>query len=549
MRKLALFAIVAFLLLGTALARETSCGTVRLFQHAKETKSKPATKLMARATSTKEACTADDLYDSVYTRKTEHFQIFYTLEGPHQTTEEFIDSLAVDVESAWNFHTKKMGMLPPLGTNLAYHYQQKISDGLYPVEVLDIDLLRNTREILGGQCHGCYGLTIPSDDRFDQSELMIDNDFKFTPPRGAIKDTLIINEKKCPYSVSTEELENVHHQYSYAEHWETALRVTAIHELYHAVQLRYLDMYNYWTFWFEASASGIEEIAAPDVDDYYGYLPTMFNNMGTPLDQMQEDYGAGIFFMYLYNHVDQKADKFIWEEFSKRPSRSFQENLYLFADKKDLSADSLFQDFATRLSFAGKRSSSLDSTQWIVKDQASWPDFNYQKNTSSTATFTPQLEKFSYKFFSAGRPFLDQFKGKASLVLYANGKAEVKNMRNTNSVDSAFVKISKDPRVDSIAWIFSRFISNESLPTIITDSTLHAYPTPWRQGNLCFSLLPESKGFIEIRNRRGDLVSRERYEGRTLCLDEDRVKKLMVPGVYQFRAGSSGKTKKFLIVY
>jgi hypothetical protein len=45
------------------------------------------------------------------------------------------------------------------------------------------------------------------------------------------------------------------------------------------------------------------------------------------------------------------------------------------------------------------------------------------------------------------------------------------------------------------------------------------------------------------------LIFRENYNGETLCLDEGFIKSKMVPGVYRYRAGSSGKTKDFIIIY
>lgn len=57
-------------------------------------------------------CNSEDLYDSVYTRTTDHFQIFYTLSGPHKTTAAFVDYLASYVEEARKFHTEKWGCNP-----------------------------------------------------------------------------------------------------------------------------------------------------------------------------------------------------------------------------------------------------------------------------------------------------------------------------------------------------------------------------------------------------------------------------------------------------
>lgn len=79
-------------------------------------------------------CDAREYYDSVYTRETEHFQIFYTLGiGPHATRPEFVDSLAVTLENALTFHTKTMKMRAPQGIDTTSHYQMPVKAGLYPV--------------------------------------------------------------------------------------------------------------------------------------------------------------------------------------------------------------------------------------------------------------------------------------------------------------------------------------------------------------------------------------------------------------------------------
>ena len=41
----------------------------------------------------------------------------------------------------------------------------------------------------------------------------------------------------------------------------------------------------------------------------------------------------------------------------------------------------------------------------------------------------------------------------------------------------------------------------------------------------------------------------EKYQGTLLCIEENKVREKMVPGVYWFRAGNSGKAEKFMIVY
>ena len=41
-------------------------------------------------------------------------------------------------------------MKPPKAMSRSYHYKQENPLGLYPVEVIDIDLLRDTDNLMGG---------------------------------------------------------------------------------------------------------------------------------------------------------------------------------------------------------------------------------------------------------------------------------------------------------------------------------------------------------------------------------------------------------------
>lgn len=547
MKRLAI--LLGILLLGLpdlALSART-CGTAQLIEHfrqqrnASRTKNIPDRKISARTTSP--GCTVDDYFDVVYTKKTEHFEIFYTLDGPHKTTTNYVDSLGTALEYAWKFHVTQSGMLPPLGIRRTTHYQKEVEPGLYPVEVVDIAQSRD----YGQLCSQCFGMTIPDDS--SRSNLMIENDFYYAPAYPSIKDTVKYNGKSCTYQRATESLENPAYNYPYATQWVNGLRVTAVHELYHAVQLRYLDYQEHDTFWFEASASGIEEVATPDIDDYFLYLPQMANTVGTPLDKGESDYGSGIFLLYLYNHVGRDTDKRIWENFANYPDKPFQYQLKKVAASRKLSADSLFHDFAIRLSFTGDRSSMVDSSYWIDDDQPRWPEF---RTVSEEGIFDPfDLDTLSYRFYSNGEPDLSTFKGRASAVNIRKDSYSVHFLPTTNSIKS-FLQENSQAAPDSVIWILSRFVETELIPATQDadfDSTLRAYPVPWRHGNLCFTPLPLDKEHIEIRNRRGNLVEKIKYDRSTICLSEDKVKSLFAPGVYRFRVGNSGKTKNFIVVY
>jgi len=520
------------------------CGTSKVIEHHKNLREpKPP----AYLTSSTASCPAKALYDTVYSKKTEHLQIFYTLSGPHKTTLDFVESVAKNSEEAWKYHTQTMGMRAPLGHSVSYHYQQNVDENLYAIEILDLDNIRDANDQMDEPCYGCFGLVIP-DEYSEKSSLFLENDFRYSS-RNSVPDTLEINEEKCTYLNSSQELHNKAHDYSYVTNWDAGVRVTVFHELYHAVQVRYLNMYKFPSFWFEASASGIEEFIAPSVDDYYNYLPEITSNKGISLDEIEHSYAAGILLIYLHNFVDPKTDRYIWENFSKNPEKNFQYQLSKFTDSKKLSADSIFHDFATKLSFAGNRSQFVDSTTLICNDEPNWPKISYTPIINNGINDSIVINDLAFRFYNSGIPNLNNFVGKGSLISYQGKSASIQNFYTANEAEKMYAVAIANSQVDSIAWVFSNFNSQEVLPALVNDPTLRAYPTPWRGGNLCFTPLPRNKEFIEIRNRRGNLVSRERYTGSTYCIEESRVKSLLVPGLYHFRAGTSGKTKDFLIIY
>ena len=545
-------ALVAALLLLPNTAAAHKCGMAFAAQNRKQN---PAGMAAKRLTFAKNFgyCDASAYYDSVYTRETSHFQIFYTLgEGPHATIPEFIDSLAASLESAYKFHTKTMGMRAPQGLDTTSHYQMPVKKGLYPVEVAEIDFLRDPYAVLASKtCNGCFGVTYPSEEDYHKSAIVIDNDFRYIPVNSTKRDTIENGSQKCPYPIADVSINNAAYGFSYADEWAKGIRVTAFHELFHAEQLQYMDLFSYWTYWIEASATANEEIGAPDINDYIYYISAFINNAGAPLDKIgfgtkNGDYGICLLYLYLYGNVDKSFDREIWEAYEKKPGMTFEVNLKNMLDKRGLAVDSVFQDFATRLAFSGAKAKTVDKKLWIWEDQPLWNSPKTKKFDEGTK-FEPDTTLYAFSFYSGGAPVIDNYKGRAAALVFKGDETKIRQIANTGSLDS----ISTDAFfADSIMWVFSRFDNPKIIPEIVQDSTLRAYPQPWHgKGQLCFTPLPESKEFIEIRSGRGELIMREKYVRTTHCISEGRIKENMKPGVYRFRAGSSGKTQKFLIIY
>ena len=559
-----------FLLSGTATAQK--CGLEIAHQNRIKAAADPkgyAAKRINFARSN-EYCEPEAYYDSVYSRETEHFQIFYTLgNNPHATFPEFIDSLAVALEDAYNFHTKTMGMRAPLGLDSTSHYIMHVKKGLYPVEVAEIDFLRDPLRVLGSaQCNGCYGITYPDLEDFHKSAIIIDNDFKFVPELSQTTSYIEKDGKTCSYPVSSETQYNKAHGFSYGDNWAKGIRITAFHELYHSIQLRYISLFEHWTYWIEPSATANEEIGVPSVDDYFVYISSFFSDLvRDPIYSLRSKggpYGLNVLYLYLYKNVDKHFDREIWENFEKSPDMEFHNNLEKVLKKRDLSADSVFHDFATRLAFSGENTKTVDKKLWIWEDQPRWSapvvksglyynsygkesPFYSGKDSYNDNRFEPDTALYSIRYYVNGEPNLEYFRGNASALIFKGNKTEIRKIANTGTIDA----INKESfTADSIMWVFSRFATPKHIPEVLKDSTLRAYPVPWRgSGPLCFTPLPDTKSFIEIRSGRGELIMREQYTKTTHCISEDQIKGKLKPGVYRFRVGSSGKLQKFMVVY
>ena len=535
---LLLLAIASF-----AHAYEGSCGTMQLFEDLiKERKHSGISPSYKVSISNKTGkCSTQDYYDSVYTIETSHFQVMYVLTGPHATTKAFADSTAAILEEAWNFYINKLKMRTPKGPRTSYHFQQKIKDDLYPVEIIDI----NQSLISGNKCAENFGITYPFDDN-GTSFIFMENDFYSTCPNKNNQDTIFVHGDTCVYTTPTNPLRNKTYDFLYSEEWVKGLRVTIFHEFYHAIQLSYISYLINESFWFEASAAGFEEITNPDIDDYFRYLPSFFERAGKPISETFQNYGASTLFLYLYHKISNKLDKSIWESYSKNPSKNFEYQLETALKELKLDADSVFHDYAVRLSFSGQRSSALNKKDWINDDQSQWTSAKFNIDNSTK----PNIESLAFEFYHNNKGFsepdLTDFIGKATVITYHDGKVSIHKIQNNKTLDSLAVILASS---DSSTWIFSRLGQSESIPITNNTAAPHAFPVPWRHGPLCFAPLPHDKKFIEIRNRRGDLVSQEKYEGTTYCLQEDKVKSMMAPGVYRFRVGNKGKTTNFIIVH
>jgi len=99
------------------------------------------------------------------------------------------------------------------------------------------------------------------------------------------------------------------------------LRVTVAHEYFHAVQLSYVfrgeDI-----FFFEMSSTWFEEVAHPEVNDYFQYLRFWFRNPQVPLNATgnYHEYGSAIWLHYLTKRLQPGLVREFWERMLREPA-------------------------------------------------------------------------------------------------------------------------------------------------------------------------------------------------------------------------------------
>jgi len=223
-----------------------------------------------------------------YVSPSGHYRIHYDLSGRDAVDPSDVDSdgvpdyvglVAAVFDSVWSLEIDRLGYSPPLSDG---------GDGggeEYDIYVLDLS------------SQSVYGYTIP--ERPGQqsrwpSFIQLDNNYTdrvYAITRGA-----------------------------------DAVRVTAAHEFFHAIQYSYYSG-NGLSWWMEATATWMEDVAYDEVNDYYQYLDAFFDEPTEPLDRFVGAYdvyanGASVFVHYLAERPSGTMDviREIWERIAAQRS-------------------------------------------------------------------------------------------------------------------------------------------------------------------------------------------------------------------------------------
>ncbi len=210
------------------------------------------------------------------------FRVHYDLTGS-DVPKYNLDSLAIALDSAYNFEVNYLGYPPPPSDDGAG------GDNRYDVY---IQSLGNT-----------YGYTEPENE--------------VSPGSGRYTSYLVIN-----YDFSGFYTQGIN-----------AARVTVAHEFHHAIQIGdYIYRYDLDEFFYELTSTSMEHFVYPSIHDYYQYLPSYFQNTQYSLGKNGglQEYALAIWNIFLQENFGYNIIKQQWELMPKE--RALQAISDSFAD-------------------------------------------------------------------------------------------------------------------------------------------------------------------------------------------------------------------------
>jgi len=193
------------------------------------------------------------------------FRVHYDNSGFDVPTYD-LDSLAMALDSSYNFEVKYLGYPPPPPDNGA-----------------------------GG------------DNKFDIYIQSLGNTYGYTEPETEIVPG---SNRYTAYMV-------INYDYSgFYTKGINAARVTVAHEFHHAIQIGdYIERYNSDEFFYELTSTSMEHFVYPSIHDYYQYLPSYFTNTQYSLGRNSglAEYALAIWNIYLQENFGYDIIKKQWE--------------------------------------------------------------------------------------------------------------------------------------------------------------------------------------------------------------------------------------------
>jgi hypothetical protein len=350
---------------------------------------------------------------------TEHFTLHWNVSGNHSIPPEdmssngipdYIDTAAVVLEHVWDVEIDQMNYSPPPQQNgqPTNNYHVYFSDlpyyGITTGSGIDIPALPGTNWT---------------------SYLELENDFQ---------ESIFF----------TQGLDG--------------LRVTAAHEFHHAIQLGY-NVRQEEFFFYEMTSTWLEDVLYNQVNDYYNYLPSLFNYLGNKSfnDFSLYAYGNCLYVHMIAKQYRQEIVKQIWDEIKSQSVIDAISNILMLPAYSSTWLKSLAQ-YGVWLYYTGDRSNFIS----YFSEAEYYPQ--YKISSSNSYQFYDSLE------------FENNIIQNSFIYYKINGvkdKAILSNLTSVNATRAGhqYITTTAISNFSEIGSILNNFVVNEdSVIAIITNA-------------------------------------------------------------------------------
>ena len=263
---------------------------------------------------------------------------------------DYVDEVGIAAEHSLDVIVNQLGFdtFPPDDDGIYDIYIEDMGSGYYGVNIIDVDYMGNN---LGGS-----------------SYIKIDN------------------------------------EYEQGEYYTTGLdgmRVTVVHEFFHAIQRSYQIYPTGNGFLYELTSTWIEDIAYPDNNDYIYWTDNFFDNPEQSIDQT-DGYSVALYGHYLTSEFNDNIIREIWERF-KIINNAMNSIDYVIDNNYNSTFIETWVDFCSRNFFNGEYL-DLNNNFYYYSDQiyADPITFNVSEPLSgniSIANFVLSDESIRIKLF------------------------------------------------------------------------------------------------------------------------------------------------------
>jgi len=482
-------------------------------------------------------------YESIYstqspslTDKAKQKATYVQMDSQNLSHPVYITKMAEYFEMARTEYLGKLKMKLAETERESHYFLVPAKPGKYQVDVVDIS---EAEDFYGDEI---YALTYPPGLG---EGIVFENDFMFNAGTRNFPNLQAIT--------SVYERGPVSQIINYNTDWDKGLKITAVHEFYHSVQYAYTPNISEFHFWYEASATGREETLAPDVNDYFQYLPNIFDRHSTAsLTQncflCLETYGNSIFFTYLKHKLGDGFDKGIWENLEK--NMQIEDAMEAVFVMNNTSMNKLYPGFVQPLVFT--QSISPNPFETYSEDTDSWPILTRNDlDLENLSEITFKMSPLTYTAFDINlgtngqRKKIDLTLGE--FVTVATSYAGLVTVQDLDANQTGTIMpLPSDDNSENVL-IFSNNSWTESATlklnpfVIVSNTEIIPFPNPYTltesSPNLLFTKPTDADSLTEIKvyNEFGQNVSTF-----NLALDSedwswnltDLQNKVLFPGIY-----------------